>query len=245
MLLERAQAILADLDRLNAEISDRRDRVTGPLRVIAPLGFGRRYMAGIMASFKQMHPEITLSLKLSEAPIITAQKETWDVLVNIGNLRDSSTIQRRLAANQRILCAAPDYLVKHGHPRHPHELVHHACGVIRENEEDATLWTFSTADAKDRKEMITQRIVPSFASNDGEVVMEWTKAGLGIVERSQWDVAPELRSGRLTRVLNDYRLPNADIVALVSSRTLRVARTQVFLQHLVQQVAALDSEWHF
>ena len=118
LLLEKAQAILVELDHLDAAFFERRNRVTGPLRVIAPLGFGRRHVAGFMASFNRMHPEITLSLKLSEAPIITAQKEAWDVLINIGHLRDSSAIQRQLAANQRILCAAPDYLAKHGQPRH-------------------------------------------------------------------------------------------------------------------------------
>ena len=226
MLLERARVILRDMEGLNTSLLEQRKKVLGPLRIIAPLGFGRCHVTKIMASFKAMHPKVSLNLTLSDVPLEAIQKGPWDILINIGALKDSSFIQRRLARNRRILCAAPIYIEKHGTPKRPHDLPKLACGVTRENQEDVTLWNFH----KPNSTKITQRITPVFSSNDGTVVKEWAMSGLGIIERSQWDVAAELRAGALVQVLGDYLMPDADIIALLSSRTLRVARTQAFFK---------------
>ena len=239
MLLERARVILRDMEALNANLLEQREKVLGPLRIIAPLGFGRCHVPKIMASFKAIHPKVSLNLTLSDAPLVAIQKGPWDILINIGTLKDSSFIQRRLACNRRILCAAPSYIEKHGAPKLPRDLPKLACGVTRENQEDVTLWNFH----KPNFTKITQRITPIFSSNDGTVVKEWAMSGLGIIERSQWDVAAELRAGSLVQVLGDYLMPDADIVALLSSRTLRVARTQAFLKHLVQEISYLEASW--
>ena len=76
------------------------------------------------------------------------------------------------------------------------------------------------------------RIEPSLSSNDGEVVRAWALAGAGIILRSEWDVAEDIHAGRLVRVLDGWRLPAADIVALFSTRSGRSARTEMFLKHL-------------
>ena len=243
LLLEKAQGILGDLEDLEDVFSLRRDHVSGPLRIIASFGFGRKHVASIMASFQAQHPDITLSLRLSEAPSITGQTEPWDIMISIGALPASSIIQRKLASNRRILCAAPSYLQLAPRLEQPSDLKAHACGVIRENHEDVTLWAFSTLDNSGVKTVVTQRIDPAFASNDGDVVVNWARQGLGVIERSQWDVAAELQSGRLRQVLPGFDLPSADIIALTSPRMLRVARTQRFLDHLAHEVKHLEPHW--
>jgi len=238
LLLSRATGILADIDALNATFIDRRTSVLGTLRVIAPFGFGRTYVSTVLEKFKTQHPQVSISLKLSDAPLLDARNETWDVIVNIGKLPDSAMIQQRLASNRRVLCAAPKYLESHDHPNHPKDITRHTCGVIRENEDDVTLWTFLSSNEAGAENKTTHRVVPSFACNDGEVVKNWAKSGMGIIERSEWDVASDLTSGALVEVMANYRLPNADIVALVSQKTLRVARTQSFLDLLKKEISA-------
>jgi len=238
LLLSSATGILADIDVLNATFMDRRTSVFGTLRIIAPLGFGREHVSAIMAKFKTQHPQVSICLNLSDSPLMDARNEPWDVIVNIGKLPDSSMIQQRLASNRRVLCAAPKYLETHGYPSHPKDLTNHACGVIRENEDDVTLWTFLSSNGPDVEKKTTYRVIPSFACNDGEVVKNWAKWGMGIIERSEWDVASDFVSGDLIEVMANYRLPNADIVALASQKTLRVARTQHFLDFLRKEISA-------
>lgn len=225
LLEARAGDILADISDLCVDVSARQDQVRGPLRVIAPFGFGRAHIADIMARFGASYPEVSLDLMLSDSPYTASRHRHWDVLIHIGRLTDSGSVQRRLASNRRMLCASPDYIARCGRPGTPGELVDHHCGVIRENDDDVALWNFCSEDRRD----LHHRVRADFSSNDGEVVKKWALFGYGIIERSEWDVAAELVSGRLVEILPDYRMPDADVVALVSSRTFGLHAHNGFL----------------
>ncbi|AZY51600.1 LysR family transcriptional regulator [Bordetella avium] len=227
LLAERARSICAQLSGLADTLASRRGQVAGQLRVLAPLGFGQRHIAPLVGRFQQQYPEVTATLMLSDRPQ-RLDAHHWDVLIHIGELRDSSLIMHRLAKNRRILCAAPAYLKRQGTPASPEDLHHHDCIALRENDEDVTLWRLSSHDGG----RATVRIEPRLASNDGGVALQWALSGLGILARSEWDVAEALRDGKLLEVLPGWRLPDADIVALVSSRKSRSARTERFLEQL-------------
>lgn len=225
LLADRATALVADLDDLADALAARREDVGGHLHVVAPLGFGRRHVAPLAARFRERYPAVTLDLTL------TAEREpetAYDLWVHIGALRDTSLVGRRLAPNDRWLVAAPAYLDAAGTPASPADLAAHACLVLRENEEDTSLWQFTRAG---RKEAV--RVTPALASNDGEALRTWALDGLGLMVRSEWHVAGDVRAGRLVRVLPEYALPTADVTALLGSRRGRSARTQAFLDLLL------------
>lgn len=236
MLVEQARRICADLAGLADALASRRGHVSGHLQVVAPLGFGQRYIAPLIARLRRANPEVTASLMLTDRPASLAA-DTWDVMVHIGELRDSSLVMHKLARNRRILCAAPAYLKQRGSPRHPDELHEHDCIALRENDEDVTLWRFRHRDGG----TANVRIEPALASNDGGTARLWAQAGMGIMVRSEWDVADQLRQGRLAELLPDWRLPDADIVALVASRKARSARTEHFLKSLHE--LGLNAPW--
>jgi DNA-binding transcriptional LysR family regulator len=227
LLFERARTILENLDQLSDTLGERQDIVGGHLRVAAPLGFGRRYIAPITAAFRKQNPSVTVTLGLTDRPAI-ADENNWDLIVHIGELKNSSLVMVRLAANKRVACASPAYLSARGEPDEPSELTGHACLALRQNDEDVTLWRFVDRHRK----TIPVRITPAMSSNDGEVVRAWALAGLGIMVRSEWDVADDVRAGRLQRVLSRFRLPSADVVALLGGRSGRTARANAFLRAL-------------
>jgi DNA-binding transcriptional LysR family regulator len=234
LLAERAQAILADLEALQGALHEQRDELAGRLRVLAPMGFGGAHIAPLAARFRALHPALAFELELSDRPNLRLH-EGWDVVVHIGPLRDSSLRQLVLARNRRYLCAAPAYLARHGSPRTLEELAGHACLALRENEEDATRWRLLPPGASQYR---TVRIEPPLASNDGRVIKQWALDGQGIMLRSEWDVAGELRSGALQRVLPDHALPEADIVALLPAHAQqRPLRTRRFVDFLKQELA--------
>lgn len=231
LLLERASLILRDLDEVANTLGERHDVVSGHLRVSAPLGFGRRYIAPAAAAFRRLNPAVTMTLTLTDRPAVGDETQ-WDLIVHIGELRDSSLVMVRLAANERIACAAPKYLETHGEPVQPGDLAAHACLALRQNEEDVTLWRFV-----DRHRKTTPiRVAPAMSSNDGDSVRQWALDGLGIMVRSEWDVADDLAAGRLRRVLSRYRLPAADVVALLGRRAGRTARVNAFLKLLQERL---------
>jgi DNA-binding transcriptional LysR family regulator len=234
VLAERAQAILADMEALQFALHEQRSELAGRLRVLAPMGFGSAHIAPLAARFRALHPALAFELELSDRPNQRLH-EGWDVVIHIGALRDSSLRQQVLARNRRFLCAAPSYLARHGTPRTLEELAGHAFLALRENEEDATRWKLLPPGASQFR---TLRVEPVLACNDGRVVKQWALDGHGIMQRSEWDVAGDLRGGRLRRVLPDHALPEADIVALLPARARqRPLRTRRFMEFLKQEFA--------
>jgi DNA-binding transcriptional LysR family regulator len=235
LLAERARLILAEMDELQECLHDRKNELVGRLRILAPLGFGNEYVADLAAQFQAQHKSVSVELVLSDSPN-RQTLEAWDIVIHIGALRDSSMLQTVLAKNRRFLCASPEYVARHGRPASIADLRHHACISLQENAEDVTMWRLQ-APGTDGYASI--RIRPQLTSNDGRVVKQWALKGHGIMMRSEWDVARELRSGTLLRLLPDHHLPSADIVALLGSeQRQRSARTMHFLELLKQSLAA-------
>lgn len=203
--------------------------LAGPLRVVAPFGFGRVHVAPAIAAFIGDHPEVRATLDLSETP--WNRNIDADVVIHIGSVKDSSWVAHLLARNARWLCASPDYLRRQGVPKHPRDLVNHCCLSLRENDEDVTLWRYQDRAASSRRSA-AQRIAPAITCNNGEVVRDWAIAGLGVALRSEWDVAPWVKTGQLRRLLTDYEFEGADILALVPTRRGVSARVSRFVEAL-------------
>lgn len=239
MMLDKGITILKGLDDLQEQLNESRDEVCGKLRVLAPLGFGNDYVAPLLGKYKVIHPRLDIELDLSDNPIWTTHHK-WDIIIYIGALNDSSLKMITLAKNQRFICASPKYIQEMGYPDTPQDLVKHRCVALRENNEDTNLWQFTNT-ANGKEEVI--RINPTLICNEGRVVKDWAMAGLGIIMRSEWDIRPQLNIGQLVRLLPNYSLPNADIVALLSSQEKeRSARVAGFISLLKQHLTPIPWE---
>jgi DNA-binding transcriptional LysR family regulator len=231
-LVAEAQTLLAHMNALPDALYTDGRRLAGRLRIVASFGFGRIHVAPIVAEFATMHPSLHITLDLSETPWTASSGA--DVVVHIGAVRDSSWIAHMLARNERWICASPDYLRTCRMPTEPRDLLSHKCLCVRENEEDVTLWRYRKASkgnaARNRAEAV--RVTPALTSNDGEVVRNWAIAGLGVALRSQWDVAPFVKSGHLQRLLTPWTFEPADILALVPARHGISARVSRFIDFL-------------
>jgi DNA-binding transcriptional LysR family regulator len=239
LLAERATIILDEMDDLHESIYSQRNEVAGCLKILAPLGFGREYIAPLVTKFQQQYENLTVELELSDNPD-WATKHSWDIIIYIGELRDSSLRLSILAENKRFLCASPSYISKHGLVNKPADLRHHHCIALRENAEDVTMWKFNESNDSKSESV---RIKPKLACNDGRVIKQWALDGYGIISRSEWDVAHELETGLLVHLLKDYELPTANIVALLGTdQRSRSGRTTKFLELLKKNIG--EKPWH-
>lgn len=223
----RAERIIEELAELQEIIRNRRHEVSGKLSVLAPLGFGTDYVAPLLGEYSARYPHLEVELTLSDDPSWSSFHQ-WDVVIYIGELRDSSMHCTPLVTNRRYVCASPAYLEQKGIPDSPSALRLHDCIALRENSEDVTLWRFNRGN-----EEYPIRIHPRLASNEGRVVTDWALAGRGIIVRSEWDVMPHLNRGKLVRVLQEFNLPDAPVVALTGSDAAgRSPRTHQFIRFL-------------
>jgi DNA-binding transcriptional LysR family regulator len=237
LLAQHAQTVLDDIGQIADMLAARRGVVSGHLRILAPLGFGRRYIAPVAAAFRTVFSDVQIDLMLSDRPF-QFREEIWDVLIYIGELRDSALVGRTLAPNARFLCASPDYVARHGMPMAPGNLASHSCIMLKENDENITHWRLTPAGDGNA---VRVRIRPALTTNDGGVARAWALAGMGIVMRSEWAVAEDLAANKLVEVLPGWRLPAANIVALVHARHGRSARTTRFIEYL--QAALQPVPW--
>ncbi|MEN3291261.1 MAG: LysR family transcriptional regulator, transcriptional activator for dmlA [Burkholderiales bacterium] len=222
-----ASRILAEIAEMEQLVSRNRAAPKGLLRVNAPLGFGRIYITPLVSKFVKRYPEVEVQLQLTDRPLNLVE-EAFDVGIRFGELPDTRLIARKLAPNRRLLCAAPSYLKKHGTPKVPHDLTHHNCIVLRQNDAAYGSWHFTRG-----RHAETVKVRGTLSSNDGEVTLNWALDGHGITLRAEWDIAKYLRSGRLELVLEDYATPAADIFAVYPERHNVSAKVRAFTDFLV------------
>ena len=220
------------LAALSEALADRRNAVTGHLRIAAPHGFGRAHVAPVVDAFARAHTAVTVSLDLSDHPG-GSSIDGCDIAIHIGAPASPDRIVTTLAPNRRVLCASPDYLRDVDPVRVPVDLARHRCLVLRENSEDVSLWRFTDRDGG----TAAVRVEATMSSTDGSVIRDWALAGGGIALRSEWDIAADLADGRLCRLLPEWEPPAADVVAMVGARHGRSARTTAFLAALRQSLA--------
>jgi DNA-binding transcriptional LysR family regulator len=242
-LAREAQGLLSAIEALPDTFREQTAQLAGHIRIAAPFGFGRVHIAPLLARFARENPGIRLQLDLLETP--WPHSHAADVVIQIGTVRDSSWSARPLLANERWLCASPGYIAARGYPREPREILEHDCICIRENDEDVTLWRVRRrrSDAgreAGRKPSVptTLRVTPAFTTNDGSVARRWAEEGLGLVLRSQWDVADAVAAGKLVRLLSDWDFGSAPVIALVPTRKGRSLRIQALLSYLVANLGA-------
>lgn len=174
--------------------------LTGQLRITATSDFGRQYLAPILSEFVKEHPGVTPYLYLTDCAV-NLSENGFDLGVRYGNLQDSNMIVRHLADNYRVLVASPSYLNQHGIPKHPRDLENHQCLVLERHGERLNDWRFRSDEGD-----LSIKVVPSFISNDGEIIRRWALSSGGIAYKSIWDVKGDLVAGGLLTVLDDFVL---------------------------------------
>jgi DNA-binding transcriptional LysR family regulator len=181
------------------------------------------HIAPWLKDFLDAYPAITLDIELTDH-FIDLLAERIDVAIRIGLPPDSSLAAHRLAANRRLLCASPDYVRRHGSPAGPPDLDRHrllaATGQLP--------WRLVGPDGP----LIVQG-ESLVRTNSSEVVRELVLAGAGIALRSTWDIAEQLRDGRLVRVLPDHEgTPDVGIYAVRPRTDMVAPNVQAFIAFL-------------
>ena len=244
-LCDRARVLLQGFSELEAELQERKTEPTGTIRLAATFGFGRLWLGTALAQFQARYPRINIELQLTEL-LPDLARDQFDGAIwlwSVQGQRASDWVSRRLARNQRVLVAAAAYLGQHGTPKTLDDLARHSCLIVRENGHPAAqgfaLWPLHKLHPRDGdKAKVSIRVQGPLSSNSGELVRDWCLSGRGIMLRSLWDIAPQLASGQLVRVLPGYAMPDADIHWLAPYRAEVPRRIRLLIDFLVAAFAS-------
>jgi DNA-binding transcriptional LysR family regulator len=226
--LEDCQRLLADLANAEASVTAGGVKASGHLRITAPAGFGRRHVAPLVPGFLAQHPEVSLSLNLSDR-VVDIVNEGFDCAIRVGDLPDSSLVSLRLADNRRLCVAAPDYLARAGTPASPADLTKHQCLALSSDASQTRGWAF-VVDGQ----VTHLRPGGRLDCSDGQVLHRWCVQGLGIAWRSTWEVEGDIAAGRLVSLLDGFAAPPNGIYAVFPQRRhlpLRVRLWIDFIKH--------------
>jgi len=219
---ERAVRALAETEEAEAAARGLGRGFEGRLRVCAPVTFARLHIAPRLGEFLGAYPNLSLEVVMDDRNIDLVS-ENIDVALRLGQLADSSLSARRLATARRHVVASADYLARRGAPETPMDLLNHDAIVYAQAGGEE--WRFRKG-----AQEASVRIASRLAFSAAEGVREAVKAGLGLAIASRWMMEPELASGAVVPVLEDWLLPDVDLWAVFPAGRMPSARARAFAE---------------
>jgi DNA-binding transcriptional LysR family regulator len=206
----------------------------GVLQLSLPSDLGRNVLLPWLDEFQAINPGLQLRLLLSDH-LADFYRQPLDLTLRYGKLPDSGLVALPIApANQRILCASPGYIRRHGAPASPLELTGLNCLCYMLSEYVHDRWRFT----RDGQEMTVQ-VTGDRIADDGDAVRRWAVAGEGIAYKSALDVAGDLAAGRLIRLCPDWRGETVPLNLVCSDRRRISPMVQKLREFLSRQCTAL------
>ncbi len=225
-MLARGRDILAAIESAEAEVTADRGRPRGPVKLNTGTAFAKHRLAPVMAEFHALYPDITLELAISDRRVDVIAEQA-DIAVRTGPLGDSTLIARRIGSMQRVICASPAYLERHGHPETPEDLKRHNCLVL------AGFSRLAQWPLRENGHIVLTNVKGSVTTDSADLLLDLALAGLGIVRFGDFLAETAIAEGRLVSLLQDFHLTDPQpITALMppGRHTLpRVKATVAFL----------------
>ena len=227
-LAEHAARILTEARLAEESANDAASAPTGRVRLAAPMSFGVKNVAPLLAEFLAAHPGIEVDLHLSDARVDIVA-EGFDIALRIAELPDSSLRARRLCTIRTHIVAAPRYLEANGTPTHPAQLGEHKLfgysNVVGP-------WRFHGPGGAE----VSVRVHGPLTANSGEAIMPALVAGLGIARLPDFIIETCLASGALTTILCDWAPAPIGLHLLTPPSPLRPARVEALIEFLTRRL---------
>ena len=196
LFLEHCKAILAQVENMDNFLNQGKE-ISGSLRIVLPPYFSRYYIVPYLKDFFETHPKIKLYITLTENPINIIE-EGYDLQVRIQIPIEKDLEVKSLISNNKIICASPEYIQKHGEPKTPDQLYNHNCIIFGENK----VWELCHKTSKEVVKL--DKLKGNIQCDNGEIIKELVLSGVGITLKSSCDIGQELTDKKLIPLLQDY-----------------------------------------
>lgn len=224
-------AAIDEIAATEAALTSANRIISGRLRVDMPVAFGRRVLLPLLLEISRPHPGLSLTLSFTDATIDPLQDDV-DLVIRFGALKDSShLVARHLVSQGRVICAAPEYLRRHGCPASLADLSAHQC-IVGMRKGPPLSWVV-------REEGSVKQISPppTHQLSDGEAMVDAAVAGFGICQVPSSLVRHHLEQGTLTALLQDYSTVPVDVHAVWARQVHLSPKVRYVVDQLVAYAA--------
>jgi len=229
--LTACAAAIDEITAAESALSSHNSVLTGRIHIDMPVAFGRRVLMPILLEIARPHPDLHLTLTFTDATSDLFQDDV-DLAVRFGDLKDSSSlIARHLVRQERVICAAPSYVVAHGEPRSLAEIRAHRC-IVGSPKGPPTVWLVREAGNEKR---ITPP--PTHSLSDGEAMVDAAVGGLGLCQLPMSLVRDQLDEGLLVRVLAECPSVPVDVHAVWPRQAQLSPRVRYVVDQLLSHAA--------
>ncbi|MFT4120717.1 LysR family transcriptional regulator [Bradyrhizobium sp.] len=231
---QRAVRILAEMEEAEREAASGATP-RGRLAVNSNIPFGMLHLMPLIPRFLAEHPDVTLDLVLTDT-LIDLMQERADVAIRVGPLRASRLVARKLGTSRMVVVGAPHYLARHGTPKTPADLADHR-GIGWTFPRAIRGWPFKRGDRTEEAMPL-----PAARASDGEAARRLALGGVGLARLALFHIGPDIDSGRLVPVLQNYNPGDReDIHAVYVGHTAPLpARVRAFIDFLAEHVQVSD-----
>jgi DNA-binding transcriptional LysR family regulator len=231
---ERAKRTIEDADEAVAAARGSASGLSGKLRVSTSVFFGGLHVIPNLSPFLAEHPDLDVELVLDDR-YVDIVNEGIDVALRLGAMPDSSMTVRRIAEGRRVVVASPAYLQRHGTPKSPGELISHQA-VIYTGGGGSESWTFRKGTAE-----VSVVLQGRLKVTAAEGMREAVYCGMGLGVCSEWAFSPELKSGKVVAILEDWALPPTNLSAVYPSGRLASTKARAFVAFVERFMGGLNS----
>lgn len=234
---EKCTHIIDELSTAERQLQNLNENPSGTLKINAPASFGMFHLAPLLAEFAALYPDVRMEIDFSDH-FIDIVESGVDVCIRIASLTDSSLIARKIAFCQIVMAASPDYLKRHGTPKHPDELINHRL-IEYSNVERLREWRYR--DPKDGTEKVAATCV-ALRANNGGMLKEAAQHGIGLLVAPTFLIGDSIRAGKLVQVLSEYEhSPERNIYALFPHNRFLSTKVRLFIDFLAERFAGKPS----
>ena len=229
LLYPGAFKILDTIAEVEGGIAEITDKPKGSIFISAPLGLGKLLIAPLIPKFNELYPEIKVRLRLSDRRIEISD-EGLDVAFLLGAQPDSEMKIKPIDELQRVLCAAPTYIEKHGLPESGDELVsdQHNCLPLRYPGAGEFFWMLQNDGTPQRYNVRSE-----MESDDGDVLTAWALAGCGIINKPVFEISHLLEEKQLIPVAHKSPPTPLPFACIYPHKRLQDIKTRLFIDYAV------------
>ncbi len=222
--------ILNDFQEAEASVGKGKIKPTGTLRISTSAAFGRIIILPHLREFFDLYPEIDIDLLLDDN-YVDLVKQGIDVAIRIGPLADSTLIAKKIGSSPRVVVASIDYLVKHGRPKKPADLLKHNC-LLYSLQKSPDLWYFNSTQEGEESIRVTGR----FKASSPDAICDAAITGLGIAIVCQWQAERHIKTGSLKVILADYRPTTYNIHAVYPERRFMPQKVKRMIEFIGEKI---------
>lgn len=226
--LESCRQVLAALADAEAALSADAAEPAGHLTITAPMLFGQMHVAPAVTRFVQQHEKMRCSMVLLDR-VVNLLEEGIDVGIRIGEPEDSSLVAQKVGYIRRLVVASPEWLRRHGVPKHPKDLLKANC--VRITDHSPTWGPFN-----DQGKPLRLAVSGNLEFNQIAPAVAACAAGAGFGSFFSYQVAPFLKTKQLRTVLEDFEPPRRPINIVYPHARLLPMRTRVFIEWMKQEL---------